>query len=617
MTRIQIRRGTSAQWAAANPVLQQGELAYEIDTNKVKIGDGSAVWNSLGYVSLDWATLAGKPTYLAAGSTKSAARSAIDAEEIIAAGTTSQYYRGDKSFQTLNKSAVGLGDVDNTTDANKPVSTATQSALDGKADDVHLHVTSDVTGLDTALSGKEPSVTSGTTGQYYRGDKSWQTLDKTAVGLSDVDNTSDATKDAASVTLTNKTISGASNTLSNIPQSAVTDLGTDLSAKEDAASKGQANGYASLDGGGKVPVSQLPNSIMEYQGLWNASTNASPTLADGTGSPGDVYRVSVAGSQNLGSGSVSFAVGDYVIYSPATSAWEKADTTDAVSSVNGYTGNVSLTKSDVSLGDVDNTSDANKPVSSATQTALNGKESSIAAGTTSQYWRGDKSFQTLDKAAVGLGNVDNTSNDTERAAAATLTNKTISGSANTLSAIANASLTNSTITIAGTSTALGASITQDTITGLSATGLVKRTGANTLAAASAGTDYLSPSGDVSSCTGQVADLSIVAFGASTTRATGTGDNPFGVKLQRAITFTSVTFRVATADGSGNLVVELRKNGSQVSGTPTTIAAASQVAGGTSTGTWSFAAGDILTVNITGIGATPGKGLACDIKGLTA
>jgi hypothetical protein len=50
-------------------------------------------------------------------------------EPAITAGTTSQYYRGDKTFQTLNKSAVGLGNVDNTSDANKPVSTA-QAAAD-------------------------------------------------------------------------------------------------------------------------------------------------------------------------------------------------------------------------------------------------------------------------------------------------------------------------------------------------------------------------------------------------------------------------------------------------------------------------------------------------------
>ena len=72
-------------------------------------------------------------------------------------------------------------------------------------------------------------------------------------------------------------------------------------------------------------------------------------------------------------------------------------------------GNIDLTKSDVGLSNVDNTSDLNKPISTATQTALNAKENTITAGTTSQYYRGDKTFQALDKTAVGLGNVDNTS----------------------------------------------------------------------------------------------------------------------------------------------------------------------------------------------------------------
>ena len=62
-----------------------------------------------------------------------ATQTALDSKEpTITAGTTSQYYRGDKSFQTLDKTAVGLSNVDNTSDANKPVSTATQTALDGK-----------------------------------------------------------------------------------------------------------------------------------------------------------------------------------------------------------------------------------------------------------------------------------------------------------------------------------------------------------------------------------------------------------------------------------------------------------------------------------------------------
>lgn len=184
-------------------------------------------------------------------------------------------------------------------------------------------------------------------------------------------------------TLTNKSLSGSSNTFTNIPQSAVTGLTSDLAARELVANKGQANGYASLDSGGKVPVTQLPHSIMQYQGTWNAATN-SPALADGSGDTGDVYRVTVGGSRNLGSGSITFDVGDYAIYNGTV--WEKSDTTDAVASVNGYTGNVSLNKSDVGLGNVDNTSDATRNAATAT---LTNKTVSLASntltGTVSQF----------------------------------------------------------------------------------------------------------------------------------------------------------------------------------------------------------------------------------------
>ena len=89
----------------------------------------------------------------------------------------------------------------------------------------------------------------------------------------------------------------------------------------------------------------------------------------------------------------------------------QAQITANLSTLTSHTSNTSnphsVTKSQVGLGNVDNTSDANKPVSTATQTALNAKENTITAGTTAQYYRGDKTFQTLDKTAVGLGNVVN------------------------------------------------------------------------------------------------------------------------------------------------------------------------------------------------------------------
>lgn len=56
-------------------------------------------------------------------------------------GTNLQYIKGDGTYGTMNKQAVDLGNVDNTSDLNKPISTATQNALNTKADDnsvVHI-----------------------------------------------------------------------------------------------------------------------------------------------------------------------------------------------------------------------------------------------------------------------------------------------------------------------------------------------------------------------------------------------------------------------------------------------------------------------------------------------
>jgi hypothetical protein len=101
---------------------------------------------------------------------------------------------------------------------------------------------------------------------------------------------------------------------------------TNLNAdKIESSEKGAANGVAPLDALSKISASYLPTTAMEYKGNWNALTN-SPSLIDGIGSAGDVYRVNVAGTQNLGSGAIEFAIGDLIIYSGII--WEKADNTE-------------------------------------------------------------------------------------------------------------------------------------------------------------------------------------------------------------------------------------------------------------------------------------------------
>lgn len=104
--------------------------------------------------------------------------------------------------------------------------------------------------------------------------------------------------------------------------------------------KGANSGVATLDSGGKVPAAQLPNSIMDYQGTWSAATNT-PTLSNGTGNAGDVYINTAAGTVDFGAGGITFAVGDWTIYSG--SVWQKSINSNAVVSVNSQTGAVTFT----------------------------------------------------------------------------------------------------------------------------------------------------------------------------------------------------------------------------------------------------------------------------------
>lgn len=171
---------------------------------------------------------------------------------------------------SVTKTQVGLGNVDNTSDANKPVSTAQQTALNLKIDltqkgAINGVATLDASGLipsaqippiaitDTfvvASQAAQVALTAEVGDVAVRTDlnksyilrvspassfANWQelltptdtvlsvngqtgvvSLTKTDVGLGNVDNTSDATKNAAVATLTNKTISGAANTITNI-----------------------------------------------------------------------------------------------------------------------------------------------------------------------------------------------------------------------------------------------------------------------------------------------------------------------------------------------------------------------------------------------------------------
>ena len=295
------------------------------------------------------------PTYTLSG---------LGGEPIITAGTTAQYWRGDKSWQTLNTTAVVEGTNlyytqarFNTAFSNKTTTDLTEgtnlyytqtrfnTAFAAKSttdltEGTNLYFTT--ARAQSAISGTSPiSVASGvvsisqsgTLTNGYLSSTDWNTFNnKQTAGNYITALTGEATASgpgSAAITLTNSAVIGKVLTGVNITGGSITATDSILTAFGKV--QNQINGLI----GGSI-----------YKGTWNASTNT-PTLASGVGTSGNYYIVSVAGTTNL-DGITDWNVGDWAIYQGTT--WQKVDNTDAVVSVNGFTGAISLTTSNISEG---------------------------------------------------------------------------------------------------------------------------------------------------------------------------------------------------------------------------------------------------------------------------
>jgi hypothetical protein len=104
VTQVQVRRGTASQWTSANPTLASGEWGFETDTGKVKIGNGSTAWNSLGYTGAGDVTLTGTETLTNKTLTAPVINLAINAQT----GTTYTFVLADngKVVTASNASAI-------------------------------------------------------------------------------------------------------------------------------------------------------------------------------------------------------------------------------------------------------------------------------------------------------------------------------------------------------------------------------------------------------------------------------------------------------------------------------------------------------------------------------
>lgn len=256
-------------------------------------------------------------------------QTALDGKQAAGSyATTTQlnnHINDDDNPHEVTASQVGLGNVNNTSDANKPVSTAVQAALDNKvAGTITLTSSSEAPSspqagdlwLDPSESPEAPlwSVESvnGRTGKV--------TLSRDDVGLSNVDNTSDLVKNSTVASLVNKTIDGGLNTLVNIPSTSINFTKTidangwtvyDYGAWKEYTRRWtgidpgsiNAHGIAQVVSGLSLPVGKSPSNSLISVSTTAASASSAciATMGYNTSSSSttDTYNVYLRNTQTL------------------------------------------------------------------------------------------------------------------------------------------------------------------------------------------------------------------------------------------------------------------------------------------------------------------------------
>ena len=315
-----------------------------------------------------------------------------------------------KNPHEVTKEQVGLGNVDNTSDLDKPVSHYQQDALD----ELERRLQGSIDGSGSDLSA------------HISDFNNPHKVTKDQVGLGNVDNTAD--KDKPISDATQKALDSIKTETNTIIETHIADKNNPHEVTKEQIGLGEvtndaqvkrsemgvAGGVATLDQEGKVPSSQLPSfvdDVIEVDSYDNLPT---------TGEAGKIYVTKDTNLTYRWSGSryieisASLALGE--TSSTAYPGDKGKETTDKVNThVADLNNPHQVTKEQVGLGNVDNTSDLDKPVSNATQELINEVKESINSGNTTitdnltKHIEDYNNPHKVTKDQVGLGNVDNTS----------------------------------------------------------------------------------------------------------------------------------------------------------------------------------------------------------------
>ena len=398
------------------------------------------------------------------------------------------------------------------------------------------------------------------------------------------------------------------------------------------ATIGASNGIAQLGSDGKLVASQIPTSLsgaIVFKGIWNATTNI-PILADGVGINGWQYAVSTGGTQNLGSGNITFVAGDYIIYNGTI--WQRipSSTIAEAGTLTGTTLNATVVNSSLtSVGTLTNLTVTNAITGSITGNAGTVTNGVVTTGTyVDPIW-----ITSLAASKVGLGNVTNQSKATM------FTSPTFTGTVTGVTAthVGLGNVTNQSKAIMFTSPTF-----TGTVTGVTATHVGLSNVENTALSTWSGSSSITTLGTVTVGSAPASDVYPWAKDATKPSYTATEVGLGNVTNEsKATMFASPTFSgtvtlgavssvsitggtngyVLSTNGSGVLSWVAQSGGSS-SNTFTTIAVAGQtsVAADTATDTLTLVAGtnvtittdattDAITINATSAGATTLDGLS--------
>ena len=361
---MQQRRGTAAQWTAANPVLAAGEIGFETDTNKFKMGNGSSAWTALQYFANAAelsAIIDGAPDLL---NTLNELAAAIgdDPQFFATVGQNLTTHINDSTMihGIADTSALALQSHVNTaaTDAANALSThnSDTTLVHGIQDTADLALKSEVQGARDDASGALSTHTADTTLVHGIADTSLLVVQADlSAHNSETENVHGIADTSALALLTDVSDHNAETAnVHGIPDTSVLVTQSDLSnAVSEATVDQEALAGTGIDWNSVDQRFDISSTIATKQ----YSDDAVSTHNDDTSNVHGIADTSLLATKSYADTAEADAI---------TAAGTAADSKIA-------TAVAALTKSSVGLGNVDNTSDANKPVSTAAQTALNAK----------------------------------------------------------------------------------------------------------------------------------------------------------------------------------------------------------------------------------------------------